>query len=177
MSAAAVRPVIAAVAVGALAAAIGCGSGAAPTIPDTRPAPNPDLTARAEGGDPRAMVELAELYRIDPAYQDQAKAIAWYTQAAVKGHSGAMLALGRMYRVGDGLHIDPAQARQWLQKAAADQPLALYHLGEMQRLGEGAPANRDEAAKLYRAAIQARNVRPSTVKLATERLQEMGVEP
>jgi len=173
----AVQPRLAA-ALGLIVGVIGCGRPAVPPPPATGPAVDPALLARAEQGDLPAMVELAERYRIDAASRDQARAIAWYTQAAVKGHGGAMLMLARFYRTGDGLRRDPVQARQWLEKAAAvGQPLALYHLGEMQRLGEGTPVNRGEAARYYRAAIQAPGARESTIKLASERLAELGLQP
>lgn len=51
--------------------------------------------------------------------KDIDKAVAWYRQAALKGHAEAQYELGRRYAGGDGVIRHPAAAESWLKKSAA----------------------------------------------------------
>jgi TPR repeat protein len=88
--------------------------------------------------------------------RDDSAAVAWFRQAADRGHGDAQFMLGLAALRGSGTAEDPAAARTWFEKAAA-QGLAgaEYHLGLMNAAGLGGA--RDDAraiAWLEKAAAQ-----------------------
>jgi TonB family protein len=73
----------------------------------------------AEGGDIRAMNDLAFLYEqgvVIPA--DRSLAVFWYRRAADYGSSVAQFHLASMYERGDGMASDPAAALSLYRQAA-----------------------------------------------------------
>jgi hypothetical protein len=115
--------------------------------PSTSPAPGQAEIARvlqlAEGGDAKAQLQLAGLYRTGRgvARDDQA-AIRWYRAAAEKGLAEAQFELGKVYDTGTGGPRDPFEAVRWY-RLAAQQGLgrAQYNLGSMHGNGEGVPVD------------------------------------
>lgn len=75
----------------------------------------PELTARADAGDPAAQYELGRMFAADRA---DSQAAAWYRKAADAGHVEAQFALGWLYEEGWGLTRNREQAAVWFWRAA-----------------------------------------------------------
>lgn len=75
----------------------------------------PELTARAEAGDPAAQYELGRAWASDRA---DSQAAVWYRKAAEAGHVEAQFALGWLYEHGWALPADGEQAALWFWRAA-----------------------------------------------------------
>ena len=80
---------------------------------------SPRLKKLAADGDAEAQYQLALRYETGNGEpRDGARAVQWYTRAALQGHRKAMLALAHIYREGtDGVPADAATARTWAQRA------------------------------------------------------------
>lgn len=91
-----------------------------------------DLLPKAQGGDVKAMFEVAELYRNSWDDGAEKNALTWYNKAADKGNGDAMLKLYEAYKWGSlGLESNDDKAAQWLDKAVAvGNAAALYTKGE-----------------------------------------------
>ena len=75
--------------------------------------------ARAEGGDVKSQLELAERYRSGRNVpRDLAQAIRWYVRAAVSGDDFAPYALGNIYADGEAGVVNPSHAYMWYSIAA-----------------------------------------------------------
>lgn len=105
----------------------------------------------ADLGEPRAMLELGEMYTGGMGVtRDDYEATRWFRKAADLGVPSAMLYLGGMYLLGSGVSQDYAQAAEWLQKAAdRGEPRAMVELGEMYENGQGLIRNLGNAQQLY----------------------------
>jgi len=111
-----------------------------------------DLTARAEGGDVVAQLELAGMYAKGEGGvpKDNATATKWFLKAAEQGDGAAEFSMGQKYLKGDGVTRDTTEGVKWLTKSAehgnAEAQLALggLHIG-----GRGVRKNSSEAAKWY----------------------------
>ena len=94
------------------------------------------------------------------------RALPYLYAAAVQGNTDANLLLGLCFRHGEAsaLERDPIEALRYLRRAAADTPFNVIHawergvaaraLAEMYRDGDGVGADRSEAIKWYRVALQ-----------------------
>ena len=103
--------------------------------------------------------------------KDSAKAIEWFTKAAMLGFSTAQFNLGFAYGNGEGVAQDYSQAMKWYRLAAV-QGLAdaQFNLGLMYANGQGVPqddisahlwlnlaaSQGDEDARKYRDLVSAR---------------------
>ena len=79
--------------------------------------------------------------------KDEAKAVEWYTRAALQGHSMAQYDLGFMLLLGEGTAQDTAKGLEWLVKSA-DQGFTSSGrlLADIYREGLfGVPADPDKA--------------------------------
>lgn len=91
------------------------------------PAEVNELLSVARRGDPRAIYELAQLYRKN-GRPDEAER--WFRRAADAGHPGALFNLGNL-AYEDGRH---REAEHWLSEAAdAGHPVAPYVLAKLLR--------------------------------------------
>ena len=91
------------------------------------PAEVNELLSVARRGDPRAMYELAQLFRKN-GRPDEAER--WFRRAAEVGHPGAFFNLGNL-AYEDGRH---REAEHWLTEAAdAGHPIAPYILAKLMR--------------------------------------------
>lgn len=90
-----------------------------------------ELLPKAQKGDVKAMVELAEAYANSWDDGADAKAVKWYTKAADSGSGDAMFKLYEAYNYGSlGLDTDENAAKKWLDKAVAKgNAEALYTKG------------------------------------------------
>lgn len=125
--------------------------GSAPAKP---PADIPALTAKAEGGDAGAQMELGAAFAngdgVKLSYKEAAK---WYRLAAEKGNAAAQTALGELCEAGQGTAQDDAEAAKWYQRAAeAGHAAGQYNLAVFYVLGKGVDPNEATAVKWFRQA-------------------------
>lgn len=79
-----------------------------------------ELLPKANSGDTKAMVELAELYRNSWDDGSDANALKWLNKAANAGNSDAMFKLYETYNYGNlGVDSDEDTANKWLEKAVS----------------------------------------------------------
>lgn len=82
---------------------------------------------------------------------DPHKTLAWYQQAADKGHKSAQYALGKIYREGieNIVQKDYQAAAKWFEQAAAQGEYgAAYELGKLYETGSGVRKNSKKALEL-----------------------------
>ena len=78
-----------------------------------------DVLVRAENGDPESQYLLAyNLQSGQVIEQDYAKAVQWYTRAAIQGYMPAQHNLGVLYMTGEGVAQDYEEAYVWALLAA-----------------------------------------------------------
>ena len=115
------------------------------------------LLARAESGEPGAMVWMARLLDVGASRDvapDVPRARAWYERAARSGHPEAQYALGNMYDYGEGGPQDDESARHWYELAASQGVRdAQMHYARMLECGRGGRWSLEEAAHWYRKAV------------------------
>jgi Sel1 repeat len=104
-----------------------------------------DLRQRAESGDLKAQLDLANRLAFGDGLRKNAKqAFQWYQRAATAGSVDAMFNLAACLQYGDGVRPDVHEAIRWYQRAAGqDKVYATFALGEIY-LGFG-PVARDNA--------------------------------
>ncbi|BDA45006.1 Protein sel-1 homolog 1 [Coccomyxa sp. Obi] len=92
-----------------------------------------DVQARAAGGDPYAMLELADrLVHGDMVPQNHAQALVLYQAAADLGDPGGLMALGYMHLHGLGTHVNVSVAIDFYEGAASmGYADACYYLGSL----------------------------------------------
>lgn len=111
--------------------------------PAQAPAIDPDLLAKANGGDAPAQVQVGEKYA---AAQDYKQAAGWYRKAAEQGNPAAEIHLADLYRNGQGVERDKDQAANWYRKAAEQgDPGAQGTLAMLYVVGQGVPQSDVEA--------------------------------
>jgi hypothetical protein len=82
-----------------------------------------ELLRCAEQGIPDAQCEIGRCYASGEAAQegipkDDAKAVLWFTKAAMQGHAGAQYNLALCYDRGLGVAVDRHKASTWMKQAA-----------------------------------------------------------
>jgi TPR repeat protein len=114
------------------------------------------LRPLAEGGDPRAQFDLAEMYESGQGvYTDHEEALRWYRKSALQGDPLAGLRLAGKYAEGDGVPRDSEEAVRWLRPLAERGiPIAQFHLGQMYRDGEGVPRDMSLAMRWIHLAAE-----------------------
>ena len=117
-----------------------------------------ETIAKAEDGDVKAALLLAEMYLSgEDVPRDVPAAVKWYRTAAERGHIEAQYALGELYYLGDeGVPQDVSSAVKWYRTAAERGHIeAQYVLGELYLFGdEGVPRDVPVAVKWYRTAAE-----------------------
>jgi len=111
------------------------------------------LRQSAELGEPRAMVDLGEMYREDreDGANHEREARQWFRKAADAGSTAGMLHLGAMYQLSNP--EDDTRAVFWYQKAATGgNPDAMFNLGSMYEHGRGVDQDLKKAKNLYTQA-------------------------
>jgi TPR repeat protein len=114
------------------------------------------LERNATDGNVNAAVRLGHIYRQGTGIQaDQAAALDWFLQAALKDHPQAQASLTYMYQHGEGGDINLNEALFWYEKTAAlDEPMAQTNLGWMLNQGIGAASDAQRAMTLFQAAAK-----------------------
>ncbi len=78
-----------------------------------------DLLARADGGDPKAQLDLALCYDSgDGIERDKEKAVYWFEKAAEQGSIEAQYLIGLMLYQGEAVPQNRSRAVYWMKKAA-----------------------------------------------------------
>ncbi|MDB5097434.1 MAG: Sel1 domain protein repeat-containing protein [Cyanobacteria bacterium RYN_339] len=115
------------------------------------PAQGATLAQRADAGDGRASLELANAAR--EAHQE-ASALRWYRRAGFLGNADGAYGKAYMVQYGEGTKPDPAYARELYARAAnLGSAHAAYQLGYMAQMGVGGPRDRAEARVQYERAV------------------------
>jgi Trypsin-like peptidase domain/Sel1 repeat len=106
------------------------------------PRPSPSYNGPAPATPPQQSAGLAHALfkRGEAAFAEKKlpEALAWFRQAADKGHSDAMNKIGIMYANGQGVEADYALAMGWFRQAAdMGNTYAMGNIGELYAKGEG----------------------------------------
>jgi TPR repeat protein len=119
----------------------------------------------AEGGDTRAQVLLARIYRDTRNPQRNAtEAIAWFRRAADAGNAEAHYWVGVMHAAGDGTDKSMEQALQsWRQSAEAGHGPALGALAMAYASGSGVDKDMAEAVRWARLGAQKNDMHSQSV--------------
>lgn len=118
-----------------------------------------ELEARAEGGDPTAMVDLGVLLVMGEGTKvNPVRAVQLYERAAALGNADAAFNLGVCLRDGVGTPAAAVAARRWLEKAAeTDDVFAPYALASFYETGDGVERDLDRAIELVEKALANRH--------------------
>ncbi len=126
--------------------------------PDPRRLAVRGLVAKAEGGDAKALYDLAQLHETgyDSIPRDSLRSDSLLLLSAEKGYAPAQNLLGfRLYR-GDGMRRDVARGLEWMEKAALQgDPKAANNLGWLLLEGEGVSHDAEKAAFWFSRATEA----------------------
>ena len=137
---------------------VGCQRSDAPPV--SAPAVNvAEVRAKADQGDPKAELALADLYVVGASEQgltqDFKEALRWYQKSADQGNAPAANKLGELREAGQGAPPSFTEAEKWYRKAAeAGEASAQYNLAVLYAFGRGVRLNEGEAVRWYRAAAQ-----------------------
>lgn len=116
----------------------------------------PDLkaiTARAEGGDAKAQLDLALRYRDGKGVaKDDAEGMKWAHRAADAGNADAMDFVGFAYLRGAIIRRNPAIAIAYFKTAAEQSAQAAYNLGQCYFGAQGAEQDIPKALELWKMA-------------------------
>lgn len=133
------------------------------------------LAQKAENGDVKAQVALADLYKKKKPEPDYKNAAIWFAKAAEAGDPYAQVELGVFYWNGWGVSKDDKKALTLFQKAMAqDFDRGYGAVGAAYLWGRGIDQNYDEAAKWLRIAAEKGNVLAS-IRLASLYKRGLGV--
>lgn len=107
----------------------------------------PELMARAEAGDAKALFTLGNRYSFGEGVAKNLKmAFKFFEKSALAGSSDGMFNLATCYRLGEGAKKDVQQAISWYERAAERDPkFAYFALGEIYANGETGAVDRDKA--------------------------------
>lgn len=113
----------------------------------------------AEGGHSGAQFELGRCYEYGKGTsKNAAKAVEWYTKAAVQGHAEAQYYLGYCYAYGEGISKNEAKALEWYKKSAVQgNASAQNNLGYCYQFGKGTSKDDSEAIVWYRKSAMQGN--------------------
>lgn len=115
------------------------------------------LREAADGGDPKAMFEIANRYADGRGVEaDMAEAAAWYERSAELEFAPAQYRLGNLYEKGTGVDRDIAMAMEWYEKAAQQgNASAMHNLAVLYAMGgESGSADNDRAARWFLEAAE-----------------------
>jgi TPR repeat protein len=124
------------------------------------------IKLRAEKGDARAQLRLAEAYETGSGgTPDLVKAAKWHRRAAEQGLAEAQLRVGLDYAHGTGVKPDPYEEVRWFRKAA-EQGLAegQLNLGLCYMSGEGIAKDEVQAVHWFQKAAD-QNLAPAQYEI------------
>jgi localization factor PodJL len=114
------------------------------------------LREAADGGDPKAMFEIASRYAEGRGVKaNLGTAAQWYRQSAELGYAPAQYRLGNLFEKGNGVDRDPAEAMIWYDKAAKQgNASAMHNLAVLYAMGASGAADNDAAARWFLEAAE-----------------------
>ena len=114
------------------------------------------LREAADGGDPKAMFEIASRYAEARGVEtDMTKAMLWYERAADLGYAPAQYRLANFYEKGLGVERDIPKAKIWYEKAAKQgNASAMHNLAVLYAMGADGQADNDVAARWFLEAAE-----------------------
>lgn len=114
------------------------------------------LREAADGGDPKAMFEIASRYAEGRGVaSDMAVAAKWYEKSAELGFAPAQYRIGNLHEKGLGVTRDVAKAKTWYQMAAAQgNASAMHNLAVLFAMGADGVADNDSAARWFIQAAE-----------------------
>jgi len=106
-----------------------------------------DYQARAESGEPKAQVVLAQYYLLTLGKEkDPLEGIRWARKAAAQNEAEAQVLLAGCYMSGDGVEKDLKEAMRWYRKAAEqNHVMGQFGLGVGYSKGLGMEKDEKEA--------------------------------
>jgi len=115
----------------------------------------PQLLARAEVSDPKALVDLGNRYSFgEGVQQDLTRAFGLYLRAAESGSADGMFNVAACYRLGDGVEKDLLKAAEWYERALVkDKFFAPFALGELYSTTGGLPPDNEKAIAYFQVAL------------------------
>ncbi len=115
-----------------------------------------ELREAADGGDPKAMFEIASRYAEGRGLKsDMAKSMLWYERAADLGYAPAQYRLANFYEKGLGVDRDIPKAKAWYEKAAKQgNASAMHNLAVLYAMGAEGQAENDAAARWFLEAAE-----------------------
>jgi Sel1 repeat len=115
----------------------------------------PELVARAEMSDPKALVDLGNRYSFgEGVRQDLTRAFGLYLRAAEVGSEDGMFNVAACYRLGDGVEKNLLKAAEWYERAfAKDKFFAPFALGELYSTPGGLPPDNEKAIAYFQVAL------------------------
>ena len=114
------------------------------------------MIAAAERGNGHAACAVGDRYRQGRGVRySPRQAYHWYSRSALAGDADGQSNLGACYEHGFGCQQSYPKAVIWYRRAAArNGATAMMNLGSCYRLGHGVPADRTEALRLFRLALE-----------------------
>ncbi len=129
----------------------------APQVPAAEPDKTalPDLTAKAESGDPSAQTALAIRYRDgEGVAKDNAAAMRWAHRAADQGHAEALDFVGFAYLRGAVVKRSPEIAFGYFKAAAKGSAAAAFNLGQCYYGAQGTEQDCAKALEWWKKAAE-----------------------
>lgn len=128
------------------------------------------MIAAAERGNGHAACAVGDRYRQGRGVRySPRQAYHWYSRSALAGDADGQSNLGACYEHGFGCQQSYPKAVMWYRRSAArNGATAMMNLGSCYRLGHGVPANRTEALRLFRLALEHGETR------AAEEIERLG---
>ena len=128
------------------------------------------MIAAAERGNGHAACAVGDRYRQGRGFRySPRQAYHWYSRSALAGDADGQSNLGACYEHGFGCQQSYPKAVMWYRRSAArNGATAMMNLGSCYRLGHGVPANRTEALRLFRLALEHGETR------AAEEIERLG---
>ncbi|OYV06786.1 MAG: hypothetical protein CFE26_04410 [Verrucomicrobiales bacterium VVV1] len=114
------------------------------------------LRAKATGGDPKAQLDIALLYRDGKGVaKDTAEAMKWAHLAADRGNADAMDFVGSAYLRGAFVERNPVVAFGYFKAAEAESPQAAFNLGQCYFGAQGTEQDIPKALECWKKAAAA----------------------
>ncbi len=119
-------------------------------------APLAEALARAETGDARAQVAVAQRFAAGQGTaRDYVAAARWFRAAAEQGDAQAQAGLAELYEAGQGVPLDYSEAAKWYRRAAEQGHAgAQFGLAVLHEFGRGVNRDQAGAASWYRRSAE-----------------------
>jgi TPR repeat protein len=132
----------------------------------------------ANAGHIRAMVSLAEIYALDPAFLDAELSFDWNMRAAAQADSPSMVNVGFAYDEGQGVKVNYDKALDWYQRAAKlGNVVAMNNIGVLYSNGKGVRQDYSVALEWFERAVAANDYGLAHFNIAISYRDGLGIAP